>query len=549
MSSPTPFLDAFDKYGSVRKAAAALDMKRSTFFDNLNREREAIKAIQHAEEPFIDPVRSSTRPRYYIFTAAVKGAAVHGDFFDNLKAYAKHLGAELVIGPLTSLGRQRFASFDAKEFDPEIVPFLSDEPIVIGDKIRFCPELNLTPTMVKPLQGLQTYTKKLWGIFPHTKISLETVATHKDRPTKFIATTGAVTHPHYTPTKAGFRAHFDHVHGAVVVEVTKKGVWFRHLTPKSELDGTFYDLGYIVKGGKVDWHDGVDAVIYGDIHAEKIDRNVELATWGSPMASDSFTPLVDHLKPKTQVFHDLMDMTAANYHELNDTFKRFQRYVNKQSSVEEDFYTALDFLSYATTKAPNNIVVDSNHEYFIRKWLLNFDPAKHEDFENIELFYKLKVAVLADIRGENHSCASPDGYSFIELLLKTVAAMNESYHFKPSDAKMLDKVHFLRADESYEIHNVECGWHGHAGPNGRRGSKHAFKFVTEKSTIAHLHSPSIESGCHVVGTSTQLDLGYNQGPSSWAHTHGIIYPHGGRTLITMSDGKFWATQGDVEEKY
>jgi hypothetical protein len=189
--------------------------------------------------------------------------------------------------------------------------------------------------------------------------------------------------------------------------------------------------------------------------------------------------------------------------------------------------------------------VDSNHEYFIRKWLLNFDPAKCEDFDNIELFYTLKLAVLKDLRGDNLRSCGDQGFSFIELLLKTVAGLKDSVNYSEDDLKMLEEFTFLRTDESYEIMNTECGWHGHAGPNGRRGSKHAFKFVTEKSTIAHLHSPSIESGCHVVGTSTKLDLGYNQGPSSWAHTHGIIYPHGGRTLVTMSDGKFWATQGDA----
>ncbi len=533
--SATPFMDALNRYGSVRKAATATGTRRSTFFDSLNREREALLAIQNAEEPAMVPVRSPSKPTYYIFTAAVKGAAVHADFLKNLQAYARHLGAEFVVGPLTSVGRQRFAEFDSSEFAPEVVPYLTQEPIILGDKIRFSPELNLTPTMVKPLQGLQTYTKKLWGIFPHTKISLETVATHKHHPAKFITTTGAVTHPHYTPTKAGFRAHFDHVHGAVIVEVTKKGVWFRHLTPTNELDGTFYDLGYIVQDGKVEWSEGVSAVIYGDIHVEKMEEKVAKATWGfgKIRSSEVFTPLVDHLKPRTQVFHDLMDMTAANYHELDDTFKRYARWCNNESSVEGDFDTARNFLKDVAEKSEYNVVVDSNHEYFIRKWLLKFDPAAKEDFENIESYYKLKLAILYSVRNDQP-------FSFLETILRCAYEDDEEMD------DVLDRFRFLKPDESFELHNIECGWHGHAGPNGRRGSKHAFKFVTEKSTIAHLHSPSIDSGTHVVGTSTKMDLGYNQGPNSWAHTHGIIYPNGGRALVTMSDGKFWATQGDLE---
>lgn len=526
----TIHIEALKAHKSVRKAAAAMGLKRSTFFDNLNREKQAIATIQNIEEPIIDPVRHN-RPRYYIFTAAVRGAKVHTEFFENLKVYAKHLGAELVVGPLTSTGRQRYAEYDPKEFDPALVDYISDEPIVIGNRIRFSPELNLSPTMVKPLQGLQTYTKKEWGVFPHTKISVDTVPTHKDRPAKFIATTGAVTHPYYTPTKAGYRAHFDHVHGAVIVEVTKKGVWFRHLVPANEIDGTFYDLGYRVAKGRVDWNEsGVHALIYGDIHAEKLDPQVALATWGIGSKSETFTSLAAHLEPQVQVLHDLMDMSAANYHELDNLFKRYERWWDRENHVRSDFDVALSFLKKVEQFAHETVIVDSNHEYFIEKWLLKFDPSMKEDFENIDDFYTLKLALLKSIR---------DGrpYSMLETLLRAYYGEEEDELFK--------QLTFLKPDDSYEIDNIECGWHGHRGPNGRRGSKNAFKFVTEKSTIAHLHSPSIDSGCHVVGTSTKMDLGYNQGPSSWSHTHGIIYPHGGRTLITMSDGKFWATQGDV----
>jgi hypothetical protein len=212
-------------------------------------------------------------------------------------------------------------------------------------------------------------------------------------------------------------------------------------------------------------------------------------------------------------------------------FKRYERWCEDKHHVDDDFTDALQFLRAVREKAPENIVVDSNHEYFIQKWLLKFDPADKEDFDNIETYYRLKIALLAAARERKQ-------VSFLEMLLREKFPNAE-------DIDTLNAFRFLKVDESFEIDNIECGWHGHRGPNGRRGSKNAFKFVTEKSTIGHLHSPSVDSGCHVVGTSARMDMGYNAGPSSWAHTHGIIYPHGGRTLITMSDGRFWAMQGDV----
>lgn len=541
--SATPYIDALNASGSVRKAAEKMGIARSTFFDNLNKEKAAISAMY----PATRQVKSSSKPSYYIFTCAVRGAKVHTDFWNNLQAYSKELGAELIVGPLTSLGRQRYAEYDQSEFDPLVVDYVSEDPLIIGNKIRFSPELNLTPTMVKPLQGLQTYTKRLWGIFPHTKISLETVPTHKDRPTKFIATTGAVTHPHYTPTKAGYRAHFDHVHGAVIVEVTKDGVWFRHLTPASEIDGTFYDLGLVVSGGKVSWNDdGVKALVYGDIHIEKLDPEVSKATWGiehmksrtNPVwdgyrLSDdaTYTPLASHVNPTIQIYHDLMDMTAANYHELDNVFRRIGTDRSREGSMQWSFNTTVGFLEHASSMSPINVVVDSNHDYFVEKWLLNFDPVAKEDFENFRAYYELKIALLEEKRANGKT-------PLLELCMRAMGNISDS-------AKVLEMVNFLAPDQSFEIDGIECGWHGHRGPNGRRGTKNAFKFVTEKSVIGHLHSPSIESGTYVVGTSTKMDLGYNQGPSSWAHTHAIIYPHGGRTLVTLSDGKFWATQGDV----
>lgn len=527
----SPHIDALAKYGSVRKAAEALGLRRSTFFDNLNRERKVIESIQQASALEVEFARSTAVPRYYILSAAVRGAPVHKDFLHNLEAYTRSLGARLLVGPLTNSGRQRYAEVDEGDFADEVVPYLQSTPVSVNDVIRFCPELNLTPTMVRPLQGLQTYTKRQWGIFPHTKISLETVATHKDRPTKFIATTGAVTHPHYSPTKAGYRAHFDHVHGAIILEVTRDGVWFRHLTPTNEIDGTFYDLGHKVSGGTVSWHGGVAALIYGDIHVEKLDEQVAKATWGYKTSRKGFTPLTTHLKPRTQVYHDLMDMHFANYHELDNMFKQLSSYYDDSTKAQQSFRTVYEFLEHVTTMSDNNIVVDSNHDYFIEKWLLKFDPANKGDFSNIEEYYSLKLSMIKELR---------DG-QYRSILATTLDCMAEGC----KDSAVLDRVTFLNADQSYEIDNIECGWHGHNGPNGRRGSKVAFKFVTEKSTIGHLHSPSIESGCHVVGTSSALDLGYNKGPSSWAHTHGIIYPHGGRTLITMSDGKFWSTQGEA----
>lgn len=471
----------------------------------------------------------------YIFTCAVRGASVHSDFLANLEAYAKHIGAEIVVGTLTGTrsingtNSAKYATFNPDDFPEELRPYLDEEAITLGDKARYCPELRLTPTAVKPLSALQTYTKQLWGIFPHPKICVETIPTHKEHPAKFNFTTGAITHAEYSLTKAGNKARFDHMVGALLVEVSKYGIWPRHLLPTDDTDGTFHDLFYVVSDGKVDLNDGIDVAAYGDIHTEQLDRTVARMTWG--YGDDKYEGSLAHvLRPTHQIFHDLIDNRGANHHEMNDYFARYKSWWDDTSCVSSDYCKALDFMEHVMMLSENNIVVDSNHDYFIKKWMLAFDPMKREDFTNAHTYYELKLQLMHAIRmGE-------DKVSLLEMALRKLT------EHRPTSQSTIDHFTFLQRDQRYNINNVEYSYHGHFGPNGARGHRSSFVRTNERVTIGHSHSPGIESGCHQVGTSSNLDLGYNNGASSWAPTHDIMYRNGTRTLITMSAGKFWADQ-------
>lgn len=526
------FNDLVKEHGSYRKAAKAVGMSPTTFFDRWKKEKATATFSQKQANVKNKSVGKHKVTRF-IFSCAVRSAPAHADFLRNLEVYADSIGAQIRIGPLTNNSRQRFADIDPVEFDPELQVFLSDIPVVIGDRVRFSPEVNLTATASKPLSGMQTYTKRHWGVFAHPKVALESVPTHKHRPAKINVTTGAITHAYYSPTKAGFRAQFDHVYGAVLVEVTDKGVWMRHLTPTSDTDGSFYDLDKFVSNGKITKHTGVEAIVYGDIHVEKLDPVCAEATWGYTTfggASCVRVSLVDLLHPRVNVLHDLMDM-PVNYHELKNMMKQYERYIHgDKDDLIGAMYHARWFLEHLRRKTPTatTVVVDSNHDHFLDRWLNDFNPEVTGDLKNAAAFYELKAAMLRQIENGANKSALEKG-----LRMFTV---------RKGEDNIYDYVRFLRPDEPFEVCRVELGWHGHRGSNGSRGSRGSFKFVTEKSTTGHLHSAYIESGHHIVGTSSLLDLDYNEGPSSWSHTHSIIYPNGMRTLITMSDGKFWADQ-------
>jgi hypothetical protein len=98
-------------------------------------------------------------------------------------------------------------------------------------------------------------------------------------------------------------------------------------------------------------------------------------------------------------------------------------------------------------------------------------------------------------------------------------------------------VIFLRQDQSWLVHDIECGLHGDRGPNGSRGSARSLSRIGAKTNIGHSHTPAIIDGCWQAGvTAGDVDeptLDYACGPSAWSRTLIGTYATGKRTLITM----------------
>jgi hypothetical protein len=110
-----------------------------------------------------------------------------------------------------------------------------------------------------------------------------------------------------------------------------------------------------------------------------------------------------------------------------------------------------------------------------------------------------------------------------------------------SEGMQMD-IKFLKADESYLVCDgkIECGMHGHLGPNGARGTPNSLQHVGRRANIGHTHCPGIYNGLYVAGTSSKLKWSYNWGPSGWNHAHILTYPNGARSIVTLYDGKWRA---------
>lgn len=458
--------------------------------------------------------RAKSGKAVYLITSAQNNTHVHNGFWQNLLAYQKHLGATLYISQFTynkSTYGEKEVKPGTKESDDygklwyaaEILPFSYNERLALTRNLILCGEVNIIPTAIHPLSGFENYTGRASGIFPHAKQVMESVASLKEA--KLLYTTGACTLRNYLQKKAGQRAEYAHAYGCLIVEIEDDGNWFVRQVRATE-DGSFQDLDRFVYAGSVTKGNPVEAIQWGDIHLDQIDPVVRKMNWGNG-------GILDSLSPRYQLMHDTLDFLSRNHHEAKDPHRLFDKYVNQQDDVAAEMSRAAVFLTNESYRSgTKTIVVESNHDAALTRWLresdFRFDP------KNAEFFLKAQAIIYGCIRKG-----------------KKVNALKElMQEMGVKDATFLD------ADASFSILGIECGLHGHFGSNGSRSNN--FTAIGQRVNVGHSHSARIRGDQFTAGTCSKLRLSYNRGPSSWTHSHIVIYPNGCRTIITSWKGKW-----------
>lgn len=575
------FVKLYETYGSIKAVARATDTNyRGVHASYLLAVSEGLmdplpsgaKTIEHIakhakgklkakdpEGPVIDgKLRAKqARPLFlrkrgvnrFFFTCAQNNTHLFDKFWDNLIAYTEAYKIKLHVSRFAYIKQGLGARGDKAEwfkymetdredenakrgkkkmwFDPRIQPFLSDDRVQVAPGLIFCGDENILPTAEKPLSGYEVLTGRASAIFPHVKIEMDSIATvNTQEATKFNYTTGTVTLRNYIQRKAGKKAEFHHCFGGLLVEVDEDGDWFcRQVNANSE--GEFYEFDpdgdgcILVKGGKITSGHTIEALNGGDDHAEDEDELVFKATYGD---EDS---LIDVLQPRYKFHNDLASFNPRSHHNIKDPHRQFLHHSRGTENVRDNFGTVLKYLDRTHRDFCEGIVVGSNHHDHIGRWLKEQDGRR--DPVNAEFWHDLGKLTYDYMRkhGEepNH----------LQLALRML------------DPKMEDKfnVTFLPNGGSFVIcHDkgggIECGLHGHQGPNGARGSATNIARMGRKANIGHSHSACIRNGVYQAGTSSKLKLDYNDGPSSWSQTHIITYKNGKRALVTIWNGKWRA---------
>lgn len=486
--------------GNINKASRELNIPRATLLRWYKNPPKKGKSIQR-----------------FVVTYAQNNTSIHTGFYAALQTWMKEWKAELICykGTYRNPTSQREAEWAQSDmwWDKRILPYLLDSNRDLNDNLQIFPARTI-PTATYPLSGYDTATGSMSGIFPHPKVQLKTVATPGNLTPKILTTTGAITIPSYSKSKAGEASRQHHIIGAAIVEIQdNKTFHIRHIA--AEESGNFYDIAggtckyYTAKGHS---DSDIDILTRGDIHYPWIDEQ----------AVATGMELISKLRPNKVYLHDLIDFWAVGHHEIKNRFLNAAKHSNGEICVKTEMKGAAEFLTtVANPDKYETIIVPSNHNEHLDQWLntANIDNIG----PNAEYFHWLSYM---KHRSANRSF---NGYTFDNTL---ETAIREFVHPE------LYNVRFLDRDESSIVNGVDYSHHGDLGPNGSRGSSMNISKIGIKTTIGHSHSPSIVNGCYQVGVSSVLPLAYARGPSSWMHTDCISYKNGKRTLVHYVDGKY-----------
>jgi hypothetical protein len=452
----------------------------------------------------------------YIVTAAQNATPIHEQFWASLKVAARELKAELLVIPLRYKNpTSRWTQSQANEevWASGLRPYLWNQRKNLNRNLVLLADIKTQPTASEPLRGYEGISHGESGILGHTKLQMRVIPTPQNKFPKILTTTGAVTVPNYTDSRAGKLGEFHHTLGAVLVEIQGKIFHLRHLNA-SKSTGEFTDLNRVYAPHGSRKAERAHALVMGDTHTDFIDPDVAAATFGEG-------GMIETLNPTHLVYHDLLDAYSVNPHHAGNPFAGLAKHRQNLRDVQAEISRAVQFVVKHLGKDRKAVIVSSNHDDMVQRYMLTQDW--RDDPANAVFYLKTAVMIAEAMRIGKHGMEMPSAFR---------------HWFTQLAADSMDRIRLLGDNESFTLAGVELGMHGDRGPSGARGSARNLRRIGVKSIIGHSHSPCIEEGCYQTGTSTPLRLEYNSGPSAWLNTHCVLHADGKRQLINIIEGEW-----------
>lgn len=430
----------------------------------------------------------------YIVTNIQFNGLVNTNFLNNILCFAKHHKVDNLLTFLQNGRNHQEDIVDERVFQ---AGFSLVESQKINDNLQL-KDMKILAQQINPMTGMTTKLSRDYSyIMPSAKIRYLSVANTSKHPRAFM-TTGNLTRPNYKMhTAQGRKASEQHQFGFVFVEV-KNGRKFSTYQIEATKGGDFHYMGERYVGGKRILVQP-ESLTLGDIH------------WGdtNPFAYKRSLKMIEDLKPKRVVLHDLFNGHSINPHEKGSLLSSLHNLQDKRDSLNNELtqiYKEIWRLSKMFPKV-QFLVSESNHDIFLQRYI-----DSKEFIDHPRNFLPIVQMIPEMLEGKKPT---------LQIGLELSGEIPSNFTF-------------LKEDEEYRVRGVEIGTHGHRGLNGARGSSASFDRFNLRMISAHEHSPKLYANGMTVGTLTHLKLPYTKGPGGWMHANGILYRDGKYGLIPFT---------------
>jgi len=445
--------------------------------------------------------------RTIVITAVQNNTELEEDFLQCLNTFVQDRDARLIAIPIKYKTINASDDLFADLYDQRMEPFLVENTLAWPEYgLKVYAGLKIQATAENPLSGLDPLSKGSSIIIGHAQVQLKTLPNLHNHISSIITSTGVLTQKNYSNTKIGEKARFNHSLSAIVVEFDTNHYHLRHLN-YDPVSKAFCDLDKQYSSDGTIRMVEIEAIVTGDEHTIFKDENVEQMTY---LNEDS---VINVLRPKYIVRGDVLDSYSISHHHRKNVFTQYAKWQSGMNSIEAELEGVIEYINKTTPEFATSIIVQSNHNEHLLRWLNDVD-IKVEPW-NAKIYHYLMYRMLKDTSMGETGTVTPNP---LELMC---------------EGRFNDNISFI--DRSgMSILDIEVGQHGDYGVNGARGSAKSFARMPEKMIVGHSHSPSIEKGAYVVGTSSKLRLEYNKGASTWHHAHCIIHKNGKRQLLFIT---------------
>lgn len=450
----------------------------------------------------------------YIITAAQNGTPEDKDFWAVLQFISATVGAEILVVPLrykNPTSRWTASQKNDEWWSPTLRPYLWSKRIELNPNLMLLADIPTQPTAADPLGNADSISKSSSGIIGHTRVQTRSVATPQNKMAKLMMTTGACTVANYTNSRVGkVNGEFHHSLSALVVEIEGKTFYARrlHFDTKTK---SVTDYGVRYHANKRETAPPALSIVCGDMHVRRAcKRSVDgiFAPGGS----------LDVTRAKHVFYHDLLDGETHNPHEADDPFARIARVKGGMADVREEVEEAIDFVADRVRKGMLSVIVGSNHDDFLRRWIHKADWKV--DPINAEFYLETALQMARGSRMARNGASVPNPFI---------------YWFEKEG---IPGTKCLYPGQSFVLGGIEHGFHLDKGPNGARGSIKNMRRLGVKVVGGHSHSPGEDEGASQAGTNSILDPRYTGGaPSSWLNADILVNADSKRQLLVKINGK------------